>query len=181
MCCDPCKCQVCDRRNNGTKSMLKPVPNGTTSFRPSSSQMRTLMLDTSFQGPSNPGRSAVSQNRPDNTTGQWEAYASGGAQADDAKVLQKRREQEAQFLESLRNATPPARSPSEISSAFTKLVQVSPEKTASSRNTKLLLDLDEGTEGQPRQQGLYTEALSYANAASSKVKGKGKADFNLLD
>ncbi|KAF1849149.1 uncharacterized protein K460DRAFT_277751 [Cucurbitaria berberidis CBS 394.84] len=182
ICCDPCKCQVkfC---NNGTKSMLKQMSNGTTSSRPPPSTSRNLMLDTNFQGPINPVQRATTPQGFDSTTEQWEAYASGGAQVDDAQVLQKVREQEAQFLESIRNATLPAGPSAGPSSASTKLIQVSPEKASTSRNTKLLLDLDldEATDAQHEQQSRFTETFSYAEAASTKGKGKGKAYVNLLD
>jgi hypothetical protein len=92
--------------------------------------------------------------------------------ADDARYLQKAREEEAEHLETVRN-TPPATAGS---SKSPKLVEVSPEKKTVSKNAHLLVDLDFGVEVNYQQ--------SYANAASSgKCKGKGKARLsqNFLD
>jgi helicase required for RNAi-mediated heterochromatin assembly 1 len=60
--------------------------------------------------------------------------------ADDARYLQKAKEEEAKYLETIRN-TPPITAGS---SKATKLVEVSPEKKTVSKNTNLLIDLDLG-------------------------------------
>ncbi|CAO2653891.1 Nn.00g106240.m01.CDS01 [Neocucurbitaria sp. VM-36] len=178
MCCDPCKCQICDRRNNGTKSMLKPVFNGTTSFQPPPSATQNLMLNTRSQVRSNPMAAAIAPREFDNSTEQWEAYASGAVQAEDTEVLRKVREQEAQFLQSICNATSSSAGPS---SESTKLIEVSPDKVAGSMHTALLLDLEMTADAPPQQGRQSMAGFSYANAASHKGKAKGKADFDLLD
>jgi ribosomal protein L3 len=90
--------------------------------------------------------------------------------ADDARYLQKAREEEAEHLETVRN-TPPATAGS---SKSPKLVEVSPEKKNVSKNVNLLIDLDFGAEVSAPQ--------SYANAASSgKGKGKAKPSQNFLN
>ena len=108
----------------------------------------------------------------DSTTEQWDAYAKGGVQEDDARAYALRKEEEARYLE-LRASTPVA-GPS--SSATNRLVQISPEKVASSRNTDLLIELD--TEA-PATVGRRNTSLSYATAVSST--GGGRAYTNLLD
>ncbi|KAJ4374767.1 hypothetical protein N0V83_001843 [Neocucurbitaria cava] len=112
------------------------------------------------------------------TTEQWEAYANGGVQADDAEVLQKRRQQEAQFLRSTRTVTPSTAGPSSTSA---RLVEISPDKVARSMHTDLLLDLGETTDASHTQGRHHRQDFSYANAASLNRKAKDKSQFNLLD
>lgn len=181
MCCDPCKCQVCDRRNNGTKSMLKPVTLGTTSFGPPPSAVQNFTSNTRFQTTSNTVRPAMITQGSDSTTStreQWEAYANEGVQADDAEVLQKKRQQEAQFLRSIRTVTPSTAGPP---SASARLVEISPDKVARSMHTDLLLDLEEATDASGTQGRHHTQDFSYTNAASLNRKAKDEAQFNLLD
>ncbi|KAF1945626.1 hypothetical protein EJ02DRAFT_338281 [Clathrospora elynae] len=179
VCCDPCKCQVCDRRTNGVKSMLKPAPNNVNSFRASPSSSGNMLLDTTnYSAPSvRTGLTTTPRTMTpygsDSVTEQWEAYTKGGIQEDDAQFLQKKKEEEAQFLEQARTSTPAAGS----TSASTKLIEVSPEKAAVSRNTDLLLELDVYTEPQHPQ----ASRGSYANAASSSGGGQGNSDMNWLD
>jgi hypothetical protein len=90
--------------------------------------------------------------------------------ADGARYLQKAKEEEAKYLEVVRNTPPVAGG----SSKATKLVEVSPEKKNVSKNVNLLIDLDFGAEVSAPQ--------SYANAASSgKGKGKAKPSQNFLN
>lgn len=74
-------------------------------------------------------------------------YANGGAQLDDARVLRKRQEKEERFAESIRNHASQPGSPhgstTRTSSQTEKIVEVSPDKVPRSRNTELLVDLDD--------------------------------------
>ncbi|KAH7361156.1 P-loop containing nucleoside triphosphate hydrolase protein [Pyrenochaeta sp. MPI-SDFR-AT-0127] len=177
LCCDPCKCQICEHRANGVKSMLRSASTRPSSFQVSHPRTRNLLLDNSFQVPSTPILPAMATPNVESTTKQWDAYASGGIQADDLRVRQKRRAEEEQFLMAVRNST----SPAEQSSAPTKLIQVSPEKVVRSKNTSVLLDLDDETGCQPTQSHQSMTTVSYATVATSAGENLGKADMNLLD
>jgi helicase required for RNAi-mediated heterochromatin assembly 1 len=130
-------------------------------------------------------------------TDNWQAYVNGGAAADDAEYLQKSKEEEAKYLEAMRNTTPVAGSlskrgaPIELSpekkpvpkiadssSKSARLIELSPEKKSVSKNADLLIDLDISPAPVMRQL-----QQSYAGAASYKGKGKGKvkATPNFLD
>jgi hypothetical protein len=156
--------------------MLRPAPNGVYSSHPLPSTAQVMLLDTVYQTPSNLAAPPMTPESSTGVTEKWEAYVNGGAAVDDARVLQLAREEEARYLEAMRS-TPPA---SRLPFTSTKLIQVSPEKKAASKNTNLLIDLDIGS--QPELSGAHhTGSISYANAASSRGKGRVKADINLLD
>jgi helicase required for RNAi-mediated heterochromatin assembly 1 len=181
-CCDPCKCHMCEHRSNGVKSTLKPQ-NGSTSFRGprANANTRSLMLENTLPVPSNrttytPTPRMITPHGSDSTTQQWEEYAKGGVQDDDAWAYALRKEEESRYLERLRASTPAA-GPSSASTTD-KLIQISPEKVTTSRNTDLLVDLDVEPEA-PR--GHQHMSHSYATAASSTVGGSGSAYTNLLD
>ncbi|KAF1838189.1 hypothetical protein BDW02DRAFT_32428 [Decorospora gaudefroyi] len=188
VCCDPCKCDMCERRSNGVKSTLKPAPNGATPFRGSRTNTRNLILENTILGPS--GRAVHSASTqmmaPQgsvSTTAHWEAYASGGAQQDDARMYAMRKEVEARFLEQMRTSTPAPASGLSPSPAPAKLIPISPEKAAAaaaSRNTELLVDVDIDIEPRSQQDRRHARS-SYANAGSSTVRGGGSVAFNLLD
>jgi helicase required for RNAi-mediated heterochromatin assembly 1 len=95
----------------------------------------------------------------------WQAYVDGGAAADDAQYLQKSREEEARYLETMRNTTPNA----SASSKPARLIELSPEKKSVSKNADLLIDLDFGP---ALEMGQHQQ--SYVGAATYKGKGKGK-------
>lgn len=175
MCCDPCKCQICDRRNDGVKSMLRPASNRPVRGLPSSTQ--NVLLDDTLQVASDPITPRVTPLEPNSTNEQWYTNASRLVQADDIRVLQNRRAQEAQFLVSGRNAS----SPTTPSSAPSRLSQASPENATRMRNTNLLLDLDEETDCQSPQHGLDMNTFSSAKTGSEVAKEKGKMELNLLD
>jgi helicase required for RNAi-mediated heterochromatin assembly 1 len=175
LCSDPCKCQTCDRRAGGHRSMLKPITNGASSTRAQASTSHNLLLDTSFQAPANPPP-------PSGSPGKWHAYVNGGAQADDARLLQKHRE--AAFDETRQNATPrpSATTATEAGASIPgRLIDTSPRKpvTSVSGNTKLLVDLDinAGYESyRPRQfKG------PYASAARSAETTYAGSEWSLLD
>lgn len=171
LCSDACRCQVCERRGNGTKAMLKAVPNGRQAPSPSNN----LIANNTYQMPATPLPVSRTLAAPGGSNEKWSTYANGGVAADDARYMQKRKD-EAQNLELIRN-TPPTAGPS---SNPTRLIEVSPEKKAISGNANLLidLDLDLGTAPEPSRA-----QHSWAKAASSNNKGKApvKANMNLLD
>lgn len=94
----------------------------------------------------------------------------GGVAADDAQYMQKARQEQARYLEVIRN-TPPVSS-STLNPA--KLIEVSPEKKVISKNANLLIDLDLG----PDPASIYNQG-SHAKTASSKSKGKAAAKVNM--
>jgi helicase required for RNAi-mediated heterochromatin assembly 1 len=164
ICSDACECRKCGRRSNGIKSMLK-----TSSNQPPQAT-RNLLLDSTFQTPSSPIPVPISTtlDNASSTTARWQTHVNGGVTADDARALQKMKEEEAKYLETIRKIPQ-----SDIASSIkpTKLIQVSPEKkSAISTNANLLIDIDVGA-----------RTSSYAGAVSSKSKGKTKASMNLLD
>lgn len=177
LCSDPCKCQTCDRRAGGQRSMLKPAANAATSSRPPPSKLRGLLLDSGFQTPANPPP-------PSGSPDKWHAYVNGGAKADDARMLQKRKEEDAAFEKQRRNGThrPPATAATNAgASASNKLIETSPEKPSASvsGNTSLLVDLDINStyEAYPPQ----ASRASYASAAGSKKTTFGGSQWSLLD
>lgn len=171
LCSDACRCQVCERRGNGTKAMLKAVPNG----RQASSAPNNLIANTTYQMPATPQPVSGTSAAPGGSNEKWSTYANGGVVADDARYMQMRKD-EAQKLELIRN-TPSIAGPS---SNPTRLIEVSPEKKAISGNANLLidLDLDLGTAPEPSHA-----QHSWAQTASSTNKGKAvaKPNMNLLD
>lgn len=181
LCSDPCKCQTCDRRAGGQRSMLKPAKNAVTSSRPLPSQPRSLLLDSGFQIPANPPA-------PSSSPDQWHAYANGGAKADDLRMLQKRREEDAAFEEQRRNNTlRPANKTSTAAtsagaSTSSNLVEIPPQKPCASvsENTSLLVDLDiNNTNG--AHPAHASSSASYASAAGSRKTSFGGSHWSLLD
>jgi helicase required for RNAi-mediated heterochromatin assembly 1 len=133
---------------------------------------RHLLLDTAAQVPASTTPCPTVPQNLNSRSDRWNAYINGGAAADDVKVLQRGRDEQAQYLETIRNV------PTTIvlSSKATKLIEVSPKNKAVSKNANLLVDLnfDVEPESNYRQQ-------SYANAASITSKDKTKMNTNLLD
>jgi helicase required for RNAi-mediated heterochromatin assembly 1 len=130
---------------------------------------RNLLLDANRQVPANP---PLQSGSPD----KWHAYINGGAQADDARALQKQREENAAFEVARRNGTPQSAAAPGTTGT---LIETSPRKPNSSvsNNTNLLVDLDVRTGSgayQPQQ------ARSYASAAKSETTPMG-SEYSLLD
>jgi helicase required for RNAi-mediated heterochromatin assembly 1 len=150
--------------------MLKTTPNGSSSLRLQPSGTHHFLLDTTCPVPSNPSPASRTRVNSESSHGQWEAYTNGGVIADDARYLQKAKEEQAEDLEPFRKTPPNAGG----SAKAKKLVEVSLEKKTASKNAGLLIDLDIGTE--------VSYPQSYANAASSwKGKGTAKPGQNFLD
>lgn len=170
MCCDTCKCQNCDRRTNGIKSMLKPAPNGATRFRASPSDARSLPLDITVCTPFSQSLPLKTLQCAESTPKQWSTYANGGVVADDARALQLLRNEEAEFLEATRSRTPAAGPPS------TPLIQISPEKVVASRNTDLLLDLNIIND-----PGMRVPYAQIARASTNVTKEQTRTALNWLD
>jgi helicase required for RNAi-mediated heterochromatin assembly 1 len=168
------------------------MPNGSASRRPLPTTTQQVLIDLPFQTPANPPATS----RPlQSVPNEWKAYVNGGAATDDARYLQKSREEEAKYLETIRKTTPVAASSSkpaielspekksvsqmaDPSSKPARLVELSPEKKSVSQNANLLIDLDFGP-----VSGMGHIQQSYTGAASYKGKGKGKAQAcpNFLD
>lgn len=163
--------------------MLKSAPSGAIASRAPPSTSRHLLIDSSFQTPANPPP-------PSRSPDEWHTYANGDAQVDDARLFQKRREMEAAFEETRRNATPgpsavPRSSATPASNAGPsnsgRLIETSPKQPAESvsGNTNLLVDLDvnAGYESYRPQQ----PRSSYASAAQSTKSADGGSEWSLLD
>lgn len=157
--------------------MLKSATYGATSFRAGPSTSRNLLIDSSFQTPANPP--------PSGSPGNWRAYIDGGAQGDDNRLLQKRREEEAAFEVARRDDTA-HRAASKVQDAGTAsvsgtLIETSPRKSVASvsGNTDLLIDLDisESLDGRQPQQATG----SYASAARSGAKAHNGSGWSLMD
>lgn len=152
--------------------MLKPSTNRATTSRSPPSTSHNLLMDTGYQAPANPPQSGSPEN--------WHAFVNGGAQADDAQLLQKRREEEAAYQEARRNVTPqPAATDVGPSTASGKLIQISPRKPSGSVNTGLLVDLEVDD-----SYGAYSPQQprdSYASAACYKSTRNGGPENSLLD
>jgi helicase required for RNAi-mediated heterochromatin assembly 1 len=148
MCCDPCKCQYCNR--NGIKGLIKAAPMGGA---PSRKQL-----------PYNP---PPPTDNSGSTPNEWYAYASGGARIDDAEALKKMQEEDAKFLE---DRGTPAGGPAAT------LVDISPVEVIASANVNLLLGPE--FQSQPRAQSrplprvLMKEEFSYVDTAKKDKKSR---------
>jgi hypothetical protein len=154
--------------------MLKTVSNAATSRQPAPAA-RNLLVDTTDQMPANPVPVPVSRTPEPSTSSseKWQAYVNRGIDKDDAQYMQKAREEQAKFGKVFRN-TPPAVG----SSKPAKLVEISPEKKAVSKNANLLIDLDlDLGQAPPPMNGQQ----SYATSSRSKGKAVAKANMSLLD
>ncbi|KAH9869543.1 hypothetical protein IAQ61_006750 [Plenodomus lingam] len=168
--------------------MLKPSIHGASAFQTSSSR-----APPSRTQPSRTHASAVNSSRnsrgpttasyvqgSDSTTEQWEAYANGGVVMDDARAMALRLEEDAKYTQALRTSTPvhntvcPTGQPAP---SVNRLVDISPEKKVTSKNTDLLVDLDLDTEPLPGRQR-YADTLPIR---SSGHGASGSVNFNLLD
>ncbi|KAF2114105.1 P-loop containing nucleoside triphosphate hydrolase protein [Lophiotrema nucula] len=156
LCCDPCKCQFCDTRNDGMRAVLKPNPRGGTAVPAKQNPVARIM-----KAPT-PVSSFSTGNSENSSVEQWHKYASGGVKEDDAEFVRKAKEENAKIA----------------AAGGPKLVDVnnSPSKKLVSENTNLLLDLDTGC----AMENKAPPRSSYASATASK-KGKGKLPVNLMD
>ena len=87
-------------------------------------------MNSGFQTPANPPPTSSSLEK-------WDSYVNGGAKADDARMLAKRKEEDEAFETVRRNGV--------VQNGGTgKLIEISPQKPRASvsKNTKLLIDLD---------------------------------------
>jgi hypothetical protein len=96
LCCDPCKCHICDSRHDGMRALLKPTAplNGTR--RPAAPQRPDpYPRQASIAAPQ------TSQLSGSSGVGDWLAYVNGGAKADDAEFLRKAKQENAKFVENM--------------------------------------------------------------------------------
>lgn len=100
----------------------------------------------------------------------------GGVATEDARALQLRMKEDAKYTQALQVLANDASNSTaaEVSSLTGKLIELSPEKKAGSRNTNLLVDLEGDTDARPKRQR-YAEALVYS---SNSKEGAG---VNFLD
>lgn len=96
MCCDPCKCQICDSRLDGSRALLKPTAplNGARRCA-APSRSNTYPRQAPYAPPQ------TSKNSDSSGFGDWHAYVNGGAKADDAEFLRKAQREEAQYVENM--------------------------------------------------------------------------------
>lgn len=168
MCCDPCKCQFCERRSNGTRPLLKPGPvRGAFVTKPY--PQPDMMASPPSQTTENTGSSLE----------QWKSYANGGVRADDAEFVRKKDEEEAKFVEA-RSKASPARGQSP-SIGHARLIEISPVKKGEpSKNTAMLIDFGVNVNTSP-QRVRTKETFSYAAIAKGKKENRGLANLGLLD
>lgn len=165
MCCDPHRCQICEGREDGTKALLKPK--GGTALRANRASTSNRRAEPYGQTPSD--TDPFVDHAAGGPPASWSVYAhEGGAQQDDARVFQRRREEEARFADSLSSTATPDNSavtpdssaatpnssaaipyssastatPSQLSSSE-PLISVSPDTSPVSINDDALIDLDE--------------------------------------
>lgn len=128
---------------------------------------------------------AVPTERSGSSTGEWQAYADGGARADDTEYVRKMKQDGAKFLERISTASPTTGGDSSIGYS-NKLIEVSPVETqaSNSKNANTLIDLDMeniDVENVERRQRVQTkETFSYAVVAGRKGK-EHSVNMNLLD
>lgn len=180
ICCDPCKCQTCDRHANGMKTLLKATQTGVNTSPaqpPISRRMSTP-------------KTAIDSETSSPNTNRWYTYINGGAAVEDATVLENLQAQEAELLTRLRRNPIPQ---TEVSPcAQQNLIDVSDcsgpvqplqknvtsKQNLSSTKPDWLIDLDSNI-GEAR----HTKQCDNNAPAKRKVKGKAKAAhvYNLLD
>lgn len=154
--------------------MLKCGP--TRAARPPPSTSDHLLLDSEFQISANPPSTSGSSDK-------WNAYVNGGAKADDARLLQKRREEDAAYeaarFDSANRYSTQANA-GESMCASGKLIETSPQKphASISANTSLLVDLDINRDYETH---LQQPKLSYASTAGPGNTKGGQFKINLLD
>lgn len=177
VCSDSCKCQTCDRRAGGQRSMLKSAPNAAILSRAPPSKSHGPLSDSTFQTLATPPP-------PSGSSGKWHAYINGGAKVEDARMLQKYREEDDAFEEQRRNSTPrpPVTAATDAgASAASRLIETSPRKPAPSvtGNTSLLVDLDINSsyEAHPSQ----ASEKSFVGKTGLKEMSYGDLQWNLLD
>jgi helicase required for RNAi-mediated heterochromatin assembly 1 len=108
----------------------------------------------------------------------WKAYATGGAEADDAKYIQQLQEEDAKYREQLANGTKDPSPP--------RLIEMSPAKQPANENlaavNHLLVDLDMGATEPSSQSVSGTAYASIASTSVNKKKGKSqRSNLNLMD
>ncbi|KAJ4984384.1 helicase required for RNAi-mediated heterochromatin assembly 1 [Stagonosporopsis vannaccii] len=169
-------CKTCDRRAGGQPSMLKSAPSAAAHSRQPASAPRNVLTNASLETSAKP---SPPSSLPDN----WNAFVNGGARADDARLLQKRKEEEAAFERARRIATPQLAAVPIVGAGRSvpgQVIETSPREPAAtvSSNTSLLVDLD--VDGEYRSRAPQPSG-SYGVAAQTQKTSYGGPVFNLLD
>lgn len=98
MCCDPCKCHICDSRLDGSRALLKPsAPLNGPRRSAALPRLRAYDQQALFSTP----QTSKNSDSTGSGVGSWQAYVNGGAQADDARFLRKAQEEEAKYVEAM--------------------------------------------------------------------------------
>ena len=172
LCCDSCKCGFCERHNDGTRAMLRPsqgsrAPRQALQPAQPSQPLGPVIATDTMQTHISEHMTEHSGRSIDN----WQAYADGGARADDAEFMRKVREEETDYLKARNTA-----------SGFSTdtLIELSPTNPKSGQNAHLLVDLD--AQIGARSPGGRAAPMVYApSARKSGRNGKENAGPNLLD
>lgn len=154
--------------------MLKASPSAAARSCGPASTSRNLLLDSSHQALANPPP-------PSGLADQWNAFVNGNAKADDAQMLQKRREEEVAFAKARWTATPQPAAAVPVTvysgSGPGQLIETSPRKPAATAFGKpvLLVDLD-----------INAECSSYASRPPVSLMQRkkttcGSSEVNLMD
>jgi hypothetical protein len=173
---------ICDGRNKGAVSMLKPRQKHAAGAAASSSAQQA-MKDI-YPGPQTPFTVATTAmgTTATETAQNWDDFVNGGAKADDAKIYQRAKEQEVNLIDMMHNNAQP-----EASTRAGTLIEVTPKNKSpepvSSKTMGQLIDLETEVLS-PTKRFRHTETFSYAAAAagtgSKKTENKAST-FNLLD
>ncbi|KAF2179341.1 P-loop containing nucleoside triphosphate hydrolase protein [Zopfia rhizophila CBS 207.26] len=177
VCCDPCKCQFCARGKNGTRAIIKPLHKHDMGA-PTPVSPLIDYHDGAFQKNIAAPALAQSAAHSEGSFKKWNNYINGGAQVDDAETMRKAKEIDTKFFESVSSSTVSTTPPLLVPT----LIQISPVKkpSKSSRNTNLLIDLDDTP---PPLQFQWHQRYHYRHAhETAAVEQKnGHAEFGLLD
>ncbi|KAF2469321.1 uncharacterized protein BDR25DRAFT_343720 [Lindgomyces ingoldianus] len=175
LCCDPCKCQFCGRRDNGMRATLKPTPRNSAYNAPAPpssfvQHSRNAFAGTFYGGSSfgggacraalefqSPSQAESTHRSSGSSVEQWKAYAKDGAKEDDAQALRNAKEMDTKFFEQI------ARTPSAGQVSLVTNTKVSPVKPRIS----LLVDLEENV--QSNQHYKFKDTLFYTAAAATTI------------
>lgn len=183
MCSDPCRCIVCERHNNGEKGLLKARPaTGAPVWKATPQNELYNYTSRPQAAPFTPPVQSSSGSAQ--ALDEWEKYKNGGAKEDDARIMQQKQKEDAEFRAIMESGVD-ARGP-----AFARLIDVSPKKRAprpelASSNMQLLVDVSVDAEPPPASRLQYSEIFSYLPVTTgSKKTRKAKESMppnNLLD
>lgn len=158
--------------------MLKSATNGTTSARPPFLTIPKFLLDSGSQGRTN---SPLQSRLPK----KWHAYINGGAQEDDARMLQKGRKEDVEFEDSRRNdtLTPAAEVATKngAADASQELVETLLQKSTALVSGHMDPLVDVGINASNETHPLRQPGVGYTSPVRSQGAIFGGPEWSLLD